>query len=150
VDEESPVSDGFLGSGGGGNGVPWSGLEHRRWSARFVVVFTLGGLGSAVVAYLGILASWNSCGNEFEPGGGLFVNFLGIAGLFVMPLVAAVSAGLAAGAHSLLLRSTRLRKFSDVVPSIITVTGIIALIALIVLWIAAGNPPTGYCDPIPG
>jgi len=85
-----------------------------------------------------------------EPGGGLFTNFLGVAALFVMPLVAAASAGLAAGVNSMLRSSARLGRLSDIVPILITVAGAIALITLIVIWIAVGNPPNGYCDRISG
>lgn len=124
-------------------------ISHQfcRWSSgRFIAAFTLGGgLGSAVVAYVGMMASWGGCASELEAGGGFFVNALGLFGLFVMPSVAAMSADLAAGAHRLLLGSVRWRHHSDTAAKVIIAAGAVALIALVVVWVSLGNPPEGYC-----
>jgi hypothetical protein len=123
--------------------------EPRRhlWSWRLGCGFILvGGLGSAVIAYLGMAGSWGGCESELEPGGRAFINILGIGALFVMPFVAAVTTGLAGAANALLRRSARLRGFRDIASILITLAGVIGLIALISVWIAWGGPPDGYCD----
>jgi hypothetical protein len=139
------VGDSYLRSGKTGH-------EFCRWSSgRFIALFTFGGgLGSAVIAYLGMVTSWGNCTSELEPCGKFTINVLGFLALFVMPIVALIFAATAEGAHSMLVRSPRRRHLSDIAPRIITATGIAALIALIALWIMLGNPPDGYCREILG
>jgi hypothetical protein len=140
------MSDGHLG-GGAGPRAPWTGHEFCRWSSgRIIAVSTLGGgLGSAVIAYLATMASWGKCASELESGGKFAINVLGLLGLLVMPIVALTFAALAKGVHIVLVRSVRRRHLSDLAPTIITAAGVVALVALIALWVAIGNPPEGYC-----
>lgn len=141
---------GYFGSSAGG--APKARHEFCRWSSgRFVALFTVGGgLGSAVVAYVATLMSWGNCASEPEPGGNFTINVLGFFGLFVMPAVAATSAGMAVGAHNLLRGSVRWRHLSDVAPKVIVAAGVIALVGLIALWVMLGNPPEGYCREVLG
>lgn len=129
-----------------------TGHEFCRWSSgRFIAAFTLGGgLGSAVIAYLAMIASWGNCTSELEPGGEFTINALGFMGLFVMPIVALIFAALAESAHSKLARSVRRRHLSDLAPKIITAAGVAALVGLIALWVAIGNPPDDYCREVLG
>ena len=114
-------------------------------------MFTFGGgLGSAVIAYLGMVTSWGNCTSELEPGGKFTINLLGFLALFVMPIVALIFAATAEAVHSKLIRSARRQHLSDIAPRIITAAGVAALIALIALWIMLGNPPAGYCHSTAG
>ncbi|MFC5744223.1 hypothetical protein [Actinomadura rugatobispora] len=128
-------------------GAPtWPVHRKRKWGGRVVAFFLLAGIGAAIVSYLAIGGSWRICESGPGPGGAFVMNFLGIVGFLVMPPLAALCGALAVAAHALLSRSTRLRRFENTVPTLITVAGIIMLIALVVLWIAWGSPPDGYCD----
>ncbi|MEU5880642.1 hypothetical protein [Spirillospora sp. NPDC047279] len=95
------------------------------------------GLLAAAVAYLGMAVSWAGCGSELEPGGRLFLNLLGLAGLVVMPSVGVVAGGLAALA--------RRSGLPAIVWGGILVAAGCLLVMLVIGWIVVGGPPPGYC-----
>ncbi|MEU6037715.1 hypothetical protein ABZ801_20120 [Actinomadura sp. NPDC047616] len=122
------------------------GTSRRRWAGRFVVLCLVLGIGGAVAAYLGMAAAWSGCEEDLDAGGRFAVNFLGVAGLFVMPTVGVLTGAMAAASHRWIARSRNLRHLGDVVPSLITLAGIATLLILIGLWVMWGGPADGSCD----